>query len=1069
MKAKCFAGHIEINEQKNNNGSRLHQISRKSILYLIPPLIVAAVLLLVYALKGIYPFGGLTVTYGDMDQHYIPFSYHIYDVFHHGKSLFWDPYLGTGSNIFGIEALSGMFSPISWLVIFSARENIPQFASFLLLIRMALLSFTSFIFMNRMFRSTPAFWRVALSVMYAFSGYVLIFYTNMPWIDCAILFPLILLALKDLLDRGRIIGYVCALSVNLIVSYYISFMVLLFLFFSSGVFLMLYIEKSRRKKVLIHLGIGTISALLLTSFVTVPAFLQSTSSMRFGGASYPALIATDASLSVTLNKAVFFFFAATALVVFAKILWNFKRNKKMASVFVLLMAFTVSQVFVEAINILWYGGSYVCYPLRFGFIPLFLLLAGCGWYFSDGFVKKRGRHKKQVIGTNTDDLQINTDDLQINTDDLQINTDDLQINIANSENLYTNELDADSVKISAPESVKISVPEIGRVRSERVKKQFQIRTIHVLYALIALAAYLFAIYQGSTFGEAINKTLYGYWGISEESSGLFMLAAILFGITIWILLKLKDGRIKYALLSVVIITEIFTHSMWYIGVLPRTEGHVDDWTPIASELNSDLKIDNDTISRYKDAESVMNANYPLVMGAQAVSSYLHVIEARQQTAFRLLGYSSNYTRILDTGGTLFSDMVLNVNSFLTSKPRSLDLFDLAGESGGFYLYKNKYTLPVGLVFPTPVSGSESADSLDFKENTNPLDNQNAMYRTLFDTKEDLIEIVQSSPILSDMEVVENGRQLRCILNDSGQPGIMRYEFKATGMNLVYLSAASISHAIYIKVNNQIVSVPTFGNISNTSFPISYNNGILELGLYRDETVKVEIYINENVTFESFAIGSLSVEKMKALSARALSSTDSSNKANQDSNIAGNNNNVMIKGNTIRAAVTTKQTNQSLFLPVNYDRGWKCTINGKSAAVGKIFGTFLLLDLAEGPNEIELRFVPRGFEAGFLLSGLTLLLWMVVFFVKKREKIAGLFSKNAQETDTAVQKPEVFQRNTDDGGNAIRSRRSIFTQGAANAVYITFWAVYFAAVFFIYVIPILSFIARNVSLIFSRFR
>ena len=389
MNLKLFSRFHNAPSCEKSNES--YHVDENRFIFLIPPLIVAVVLLAVYLVKGIYPFGDLTVVYGDMNQHYIPFSYHIYDVFYNGKSLFWDPFLGTGSNIFGIEALSGMFSPISWLVIFTSRANIPYFASFLLLLRMALMSVTSFIFMKKVFRDTPSFWHVSLSVMYAFCGYSLIFYTNMSWVDCAILFPLLLLALKNLVDRGRMLGYLCVLSANLIISYYISFMVLVFVFFSSGVILFYYVDKNRRRKAMLHLGLGTIGALLLTAFVTVPAFLQSTGSGRFNGFSYFKVLATDASSSVTWNKADFFFFASLTLVILVKILLKARYNKKGVAIFGLLLAMTVIQVFVEAINMLWYGGSYVCYPFRFGFIPLFLLLAACAWYFSSGFKTRESK------------------------------------------------------------------------------------------------------------------------------------------------------------------------------------------------------------------------------------------------------------------------------------------------------------------------------------------------------------------------------------------------------------------------------------------------------------------------------------------------------------------------------------------------------------------------------------------------------------------------------------------------------------------------------------------------------
>ena len=54
--------------------------------FLIAPVIAVAIALLIYAVKGIYPFGGMTIAHADMGQSYETF-YHIH--IHWGVDLMY--------------------------------------------------------------------------------------------------------------------------------------------------------------------------------------------------------------------------------------------------------------------------------------------------------------------------------------------------------------------------------------------------------------------------------------------------------------------------------------------------------------------------------------------------------------------------------------------------------------------------------------------------------------------------------------------------------------------------------------------------------------------------------------------------------------------------------------------------------------------------------------------------------------------------------------------------------------------------------------------------------------------
>ena len=70
-------------------GNIIKRIYRKYGKFFIAPLCVTIILLIIYAIKGIFPFGKMTIANGDMGQSYMTFYHFLYDIFYNGKSMFY--------------------------------------------------------------------------------------------------------------------------------------------------------------------------------------------------------------------------------------------------------------------------------------------------------------------------------------------------------------------------------------------------------------------------------------------------------------------------------------------------------------------------------------------------------------------------------------------------------------------------------------------------------------------------------------------------------------------------------------------------------------------------------------------------------------------------------------------------------------------------------------------------------------------------------------------------------------------------------------------------------------------
>ena len=89
-------------------------------------------------------------------------------------------------------------------------------------------------------------------------------------------------------------------------------------------------------------------------------------------------------------------------------------------------------------------------------------------------------------------------------------------------------------------------------------------------------------------------------------------------------------------------------------------------------------------------------------------------------------------------------------------------------------------------------------------------------------------------------------------------------------------------------------------------------------------------------------------------------------------------------NHITGHVTTAQE-CILFLSIPYDDGWTLSVNGVEQDVQIADGTFMSCVLPSGECEIDLRYVTPGLIPGAAISGVSLLVWCGLVFLKKRKK------------------------------------------------------------------------------------
>ena len=440
------------------------------------------------------------------------------------------------------------------------------------------------------------------------------------------------------------------------------------------------------------------------------------------------------------------------------------------------------------------------------------------------------------------------------------------------------------------------------------------------------------------FSAAVNTYYMKHeiWDVKELFKAWVIFAIVLFVIYLALFISKRKPAYKFSLLMGELIITAFIayggqpHFTDFYFSSPEQSGRSIEK---AERLKEELGIEESRTVRIKNPDTDLNTNYGLIMRRATVTGWAHTVGAGQMDSMEKLGQGTHFTRILDSGGTLFTDALMNVRQTLTC--REFAGYDLAyeknGEADGYRLYDNMYTLP----FVMPVSSKEAKET-DLKS-LNVWSAQNEMYRLLGG---------------KDGDIFIPGEGENCHVE--GKKAIYFYGTETDG----------------IKINGQTVPVPTIGDMDNTAYPAWFNSALLCGGIFEDEDIRIE-------GFDKPAYFILDVDKLEELCGK----------------YEGRDVPVRIGSNTLEFTVTSDGEKDMAMLSLCPDKGMRVKVNGRRAEPLDISGVFTGIPLKEGSNEVKIRMIPRGMPVGTVISLLTLLAVILYEILCKPNAKADTLCKN----------------------------------------------------------------------------
>ena len=343
-------------------------MKKKTACLLAPISTLAAASFLFYSF-GLFPWGNMTLAWCDMSQQVVPLLLDFKNILAGKDGMLLNMGNAGGMSFWGVFFFF-LSSPFSFLIAFVDINDIFYFANILVLLKMAMCSLTASIFFPKKFPNLEVSQTVALSVMYSFSGYLLLYYQNVIWLDMMYLFPILLLGFIALMEYNRTALYTISLASAITVNYYLSYTVILFLILAFGIYIFFCAPRRGRGKTTLLLALSTAIAFLMTAVVWLPSFLQYLRSARTvnlvdslsSGGLFTHLYTT---LPILLCTAAIF-----SAVPFLFLQGKYERKQMVALSLISFLMFL--PILFEPINKMWHLGSYQAFPSRYGYINIFL-------------------------------------------------------------------------------------------------------------------------------------------------------------------------------------------------------------------------------------------------------------------------------------------------------------------------------------------------------------------------------------------------------------------------------------------------------------------------------------------------------------------------------------------------------------------------------------------------------------------------------------------------------------------------------------------------------------------------
>ncbi len=244
---------------------------------------------MIFIAMEVYPFGSNSVLVLDLNGQYVYFFEELRNKILGGGSMLYTWSRSLGGEFMGIYAYY-LASPFSYLIALFPSNHITEGLLVIELLKTGSMGLTMGYYLNKTKKSS----RLAVlifSTCYAVSAYDVVYGHNTMWIDCVILLPLVTLGIEQMIKKRRFLLFVISLSLSLLTSFYIGYMVCLYVAIYFFYYYLahatkeennFWLEKNHFWRSFLRIGFYSTIAICISMVIVYPAY----TSLQFGKSTF---------------------------------------------------------------------------------------------------------------------------------------------------------------------------------------------------------------------------------------------------------------------------------------------------------------------------------------------------------------------------------------------------------------------------------------------------------------------------------------------------------------------------------------------------------------------------------------------------------------------------------------------------------------------------------------------------------------------------------------------------------------------------------------------------------------
>ena len=371
---------------------------------IIASFISFCIMLFIYIINGITPFGDQSLLSVDLFHQYAPMLANFMDKLEASESLIYSIGAGLGATFLG-NVINYMGSPFNIIIILAGKAYIQESIALIILLKAMLSTFTFTYVANKLSKVNNKM-IIPFGLMYTFSAFFVAYFWNIMWFDAVYMLPIIALGIYKLIYEDKKSLYIASLAFSIIVNYYMGYMLCIS---SVIIFLVLYFMKHNLKDTMIvskngetknkslfinkcmKFAIASLTVGALAAFVLIPVYSVLQNSSAISGEiknqdiyfSPMEFLANHMSFSTITFRSNYYaatilpnvFFGMLPFAIFPFYFTNEKISKKEKYIVAIVALFFYASFAVSIIDYVWHGFHFPNdIPYRFSYVYVFLML-----------------------------------------------------------------------------------------------------------------------------------------------------------------------------------------------------------------------------------------------------------------------------------------------------------------------------------------------------------------------------------------------------------------------------------------------------------------------------------------------------------------------------------------------------------------------------------------------------------------------------------------------------------------------------------------------------------------------